>query len=95
MARVERCETTKGVSGVARMARSPKDSGVRKHARKHVKGRDKRSSKGMRRMMRAVLLAAEHVAKQPERKAADLDQECIRRAVVVKGLAEPERVDIR
>ena len=44
---------------------------------------------------RAVLLAAEHVAKQPERKAADLDQECIRRAVVVKGLAEPERVDIR
>ena len=38
------------------MARSPKDSGVRKHARKHVQGRDKRSSKGMRRMMRAVRL---------------------------------------
>ena len=38
------------------MARSPKDSGVRKHARKHAQARDKRSSKGMRRMMRAVLL---------------------------------------
>ena len=38
------------------MARSPKDSGVRKHARKHGQGRDRRSSKGMRRMMRAVRL---------------------------------------
>ena len=38
------------------MARSPKDLGVRKHARKHGLAQDKRSSKGMRRMMRAVRL---------------------------------------